>query len=32
MKKTWYMDELITRHGAIMDKYDTKKRSRNDRR
>ena len=25
MKKTWYMDELITRHGAIMDKYDPKK-------
>ena len=25
MKKTWYMDELIIRHGAIMDKYDPKK-------
>lgn len=25
MKKTWYMDELITRHGAIMDKYDPEK-------
>ena len=26
MKKTWYMDELITRHGAIMDKYDPQKK------
>lgn len=25
MKKTWYMDELIRRHGAIMDKYDPEK-------
>lgn len=25
MKKTWYMEELITRHGAIMDKYDPEK-------
>ena len=25
MKKTWYMDELIRRHGAIMDKYDPQK-------
>lgn len=25
MKKTWYMEELITRHGAIMDQYDPKK-------
>ena len=26
MKKTNYMDELITKHTAIMDKYDAKKR------
>ncbi len=25
MKKTWYMDELIRRHGAIMDRYDPDK-------
>ena len=25
MKKTWYMEELIYRHGAIMDQYDPKK-------
>ena len=25
MKKTWYMEELICRHGAIMDQYDPKK-------
>jgi len=26
MKKTMYMDELVTKHTAIMDKYDSKKR------
>ncbi|MGG1633143.1 alpha-N-arabinofuranosidase [Paenibacillus sp. FSL K6-3182] len=26
LKKTFYMDELITRHSAIMDRYDPKKR------
>ena len=24
--KTWYMEELITRHGAIMDQYDPEKK------
>ena len=26
MKKTWYMEELIRRHGAIMDQYDPEKK------
>ena len=26
MKKTWYMEELIRRHGAIMDQYDPQKK------
>lgn len=26
LKKTWYMKELIRRHGAIMDQYDPEKR------
>jgi alpha-N-arabinofuranosidase len=26
LRKTFYMDELITRHSAIMDKYDPKRR------
>jgi len=26
MKKTWYMEELITKHSAIMDRYDPEKR------
>lgn len=25
MRKAWYMDELVTRHGEIMDKYDPQK-------
>ena len=27
MKRTYYMEELVTRHGAIMDKYDPEKKS-----
>ena len=26
MKRTYYMEELVTRHGAIMDKYDPEKK------
>jgi alpha-N-arabinofuranosidase len=26
MKKAWYMEELVTRHSTIMDKYDPKKK------
>ena len=26
MKKTWYMEELIKQHGAIMDQYDPEKK------